>query len=176
MINLPQTSTTALAEYVPQSRDEQVGHAFAVNKEVKPSTTGNECSKCPSESTSPSLQERTVALPVGNQDTQSGKNENVASPLVAPWLASDTDQLLDNLEEVMQAANNLLSTSIDQNLSEFNALSMRGRAYLIMGDLQMINDTFSTLSGSASHNKSETIDQKISELQQFDKKLESVHK
>ncbi|WBA80438.1 hypothetical protein [Endozoicomonas sp. GU-1] len=169
MINLPQTSTTAPAEYVPQARDEQVGQAG--DKEVKPSSTGNECSKCPSESTGPSLQERAVALPVGNQDTQPGK-KNAASPLVAPWLASDTDQLLNNLEEVMQAANNLLSTPIDQNLSEFNALSMRGRAYLIMGDLQMINNTFSTLSGSASHNKSETIDQKISELQQFDKKLE----
>ncbi|WP_422450419.1 MULTISPECIES: hypothetical protein [unclassified Endozoicomonas] len=170
MINLPQTSTTALAEYVPPSRDEQVGQAG--DKEVKPSTIGNECSKCPSESTGPSLQERAVALPVGNQDTQSGKKENVAYPLALPWLASDTDQLLNNLEEVMQAANNLLSTPIDQNLSEFNALSMRGRACLIMGDLEMINNTFSTLSGSASHNKSETIDQKISELQQFDKKLE----
>ncbi|WP_257266686.1 hypothetical protein [Endozoicomonas sp. ONNA2] len=190
MNNLPLISTTAtatasaLAVYAHQSgneqaRNEQVCKAFAGDKEVKPIVTGNECPECPPESAASYLQKRTCTLPVGNQGSQFGK-EIVDALLMAEPEPIGIYHSFNNLEGVMQNANDLLSSPIDQDLSESITLSMRASANLIMGELYMIEGMIKAkhpgFSKFASHNNSETIAQKISELQQFETKLELARK
>ncbi|WP_257294174.1 hypothetical protein [Endozoicomonas sp. YOMI1] len=162
MNNLPPTSTTP-AVYVPQPKDtEQVGHAFADGKEVKPSETGdigNECSKCPPESAGGSLQERAVALPLARLGPESF--------FKAPGFSLTSS--LPKLDEVLQDATEILSTPLDQNLSEFDALTMEGKVYMTMGDLYFLSEF-------ASESERKIIEQEISKLQQYKTKLKSADK
>ncbi|WP_257294173.1 hypothetical protein [Endozoicomonas sp. YOMI1] len=166
MNNLSPTSTTP-AVYVPQPKDaEQVGHAFAGGKEVKPSDIGKDHSQCPPKNAGYSFQERTIALFFGDQVTLMSKN--IDASLRAPDSLIHSYYNLPKLDEVLQVAVDTLSHTLNQNWSKGDAIAMSAIAHMTLGYLCHHRNK--------SPSESETIEQKISELRQYVNTLQSYKK